>query len=112
MPNTFPLVGRNPRKWRRSSRLAESRAKRCSLGRNPQRCSCGPPATSHKRLQAACLSVLVASLSGLHVLQSFDGTHVLRPFEGSRIGTAKLAHAALHLLHRFVFVLFHPLTDP
>src|SRR5271157_2831399 len=57
----------------------------------------------------AC-QLLVASLSNLHVLQSFDGAHVLGAFKGSRIGAAKLAHAALHLLHRFIFVLFHPLA--
>src|SRR5208283_6232832 len=55
---------------------------------------------------------LVTCFSDLHVLQSFLLPHVLGAFEGSRIGAAQLAHTALHLLYRFIFVLFHPLPDP
>ena len=46
-----------------------------------------------------------------HVLQTLDGSHVLGALEGSRIGAAELAHAALHLVHGFIFVSFHPLPN-
>ena len=44
----------------------------------------------------------------IHVLQAFDGAHVLGAFEGLRIRAAELAHAALNLQHRFIFVIFKP----
>src|ERR1019366_7453185 len=46
-----------------------------------------------------------------HVLHTLDGSHVLGTLEGSRIGAAELAHAALHLVHGFIFVAFHPLPN-
>src|SRR5215469_11541673 len=44
----------------------------------------------------------------VNVLHAFDGTHVLSPLKGAGIRATQLAHAALHLRHRFVLVLFHP----
>lgn len=44
-----------------------------------------------------------------NVLNALDRLHVLCTLEGRWIGAADLTHAALHLLDRFVFVLFHPL---
>src|ERR1041384_7373899 len=41
----------------------------------------------------------------MNVLHAFYGAHVLGALERSRIGAALLAHAALHLLDGFVFVL-------
>ena len=46
-----------------------------------------------------------------YVLQTLHGSHVLGGLEGSRIGAADLAHAALHLAHRLIFVIFHPLPN-
>ena len=37
-----------------------------------------------------------------------DRPHVLGALEGGRVGAMNLAHTAAHLLHRLVFVLFHP----
>ena len=54
--------------------------------------------------------IRVSSAGCEHVLQALDGSHVLGALEGSWIGAAELAHAALHLLHGFIFVLFHPLS--
>ena len=46
-----------------------------------------------------------------HLLHAFYRSHVLSAFEGSRIGAADLAHAALHLANRLIFVIFHPLSN-
>src|SRR6516162_5673647 len=43
-----------------------------------------------------------------HVLQVFYSSRVLSAFEGSRIRTAQLAHAALHLTNGVVLVVLHP----
>jgi hypothetical protein len=45
------------------------------------------------------------------MLQALDRPHVLRAFERARIGAALLAHAALHLMHGFVFVPLHPISE-
>jgi hypothetical protein len=55
------------------------------------------------------VELLAAALE--HVLQSLYRPHVLGAFESSGIGAAELAHAALHLLHGFVFVFVHPLQN-
>ena len=55
------------------------------------------------------VELLAAALE--HVLQSLYRPHVLGAFESSGIGAAELAHAALHLLHRLIFVIFHPLLN-
>ena len=45
------------------------------------------------------------------MLHAFYGPHVLGALEGSGIGATDLAHAALHLSHGFILVLFHPLAQ-
>src|SRR5579862_9439172 len=42
------------------------------------------------------------------MLNALHRLHVLRPFKSGRIWTAILAHAAFHLLNRFVLMLLHP----
>src|SRR5437016_6669253 len=43
------------------------------------------------------------------MLQAFDRAHILSTLESAGVGTALLAHAALHLTHRFVLVPLHPI---
>src|SRR6516162_7164992 len=47
-----------------------------------------------------------------HVLNPLHRPHVVGALKRARIGTTDLAHAALQLLHGFVFVVLHPLFDP
>src|SRR5271166_1813279 len=68
-------------------------------------------ATSTMPIESSAASLSHCFFQHLDVLQPFDGSHILGAFEGSRIGAAELAHAALHLLHRLIFVLFHPFAD-
>jgi hypothetical protein len=60
----------------------------------------------------SCEEPLFTSSPSCHVDvgHAFHGAHVLGTLEGAGIGAAELAHAALHLLHGFVLVLFHPLA--
>src|SRR5581483_11520395 len=46
-----------------------------------------------------------------HVLHALHRAHVLRPLERSGVRAAQLAHAALHLLNRFILVLVHPFQN-
>ena len=45
------------------------------------------------------------------MLQALNRAHILRTLEGARIWTTRLAHAAPHLPHGFILVLFHPFQD-
>jgi hypothetical protein len=44
----------------------------------------------------------------LKMLRPFHRLHILRTFKRRGIGAAELAHAALHLADRFVFMVGHP----
>src|SRR5450432_994630 len=47
-------------------------------------------------------------ISQAKMLRPFDRLHILRPFKRRWVGTTQLAHAALHLADRFVFMVGHP----
>ena len=74
-------------------------------------CTARLKAVPFQIVRATSLIPRLAPSCHVDMLHAFDGTHVLRTFEGAGIGAAELAHAALHLLHRFVFVLFHPVAQ-
>ena len=75
----------------------------------PARGLTGVPVRSTWTGEGGCPYTIGLSAGYQHVLQALHGSHVLGALEGSWIGAAELAHAALHLLHRFIFVIFHPL---
>jgi len=48
----------------------------------------------------------------LYVSEIFHCAHVLGALKGARVRAADLAHAALHLTHRVIFMALHPLDHP